>query len=120
VCCCIKETKTVKLDAALASTATLDRETYTVGLFFRDLGGSFHYAFMFHLVVSVIWGVERSLGSPENHAQMGLVWFGGWLVWMGIAVLLRPGGILVGDHFICLTAWDNTEVAQKVLTAWQA
>ena len=59
----------------------------------RDLAGSFVLAFLVHLVPSIIWGAEVSLGSPSNHQLMGVVWFLGWPVWFVLLQLLRPDGL---------------------------
>ena len=54
------------------------REPCSAGRAGKAIFYSFLLAFMFHLIVSVAFGVERSLGSPENHRLMGGVWFLGW------------------------------------------
>eukprot|EP00947_MAST-08B_sp_MAST-8B-sp1_P001455 g1455.t1 len=50
---------------------------------------AFLLAFLFHLIPSVIVGVEIVLGSPEMHQQLGVVWFGGWPVFIVILILTR-------------------------------
>jgi hypothetical protein len=59
----------------------------------RDLPIAFLAAFLFHLVPSIIWGAEVSLGSPANHQLVGVVWFAGWPVWFLVLQLLRPWGL---------------------------
>eukprot|EP00967_Tisochrysis_lutea_P051717 scaffold63935_cov39-Tisochrysis_lutea.AAC.1 len=59
----------------------------------RDVPISFLAAFLFHLIPSLIWGAEVSLGSPSNHQTMGVVWFAGWPIWFIIFQLLRPWGL---------------------------
>lgn len=59
----------------------------------RDAPISFLAAFLFHLIPSIIWGAEKSLGSPGNHQLMGIVWFAGWPVWFLLLQLLRPWGL---------------------------
>ena len=64
----------------------------------RDAGLAFVLSFLFHLVVSIVWGAARSLGSAENHQLMGAVWFGGWPAWFVAVQLLRPWGLVVHDR----------------------
>lgn len=59
----------------------------------RDGINSFVFAFLFHLVPSVIWGPENALGSSANHQKMGVVWFGSWPVIFILLQYLRPQGI---------------------------
>mmetsp|Transcript_10995 Transcript_10995/g.23492 ORF Transcript_10995/g.23492 Transcript_10995/m.23492 type:complete len:291 (-) Transcript_10995:198-1070(-) len=73
----------------------------------RDAPLSFLLAFLIHLVPSIIWGAEESLGSPENHALMGVVWFGLWPVWYILLQLLRPWGISLDLTCCACEAWGG-------------
>ena len=74
-------------------------------------------AFLFHLVPSIIWGAENSLGSSRNHQLMGVVWFGGWPCWWVFLQLLRPWGLLVRDSnvkvHIPLASWDEARAVAE-------
>jgi len=91
----------------------------------RDGGISFLFALLFHLVPSIIWGAENSLGSPWNHALMGVVWFGGWPLWFVFAQLLRPWGIAFSPGCTDCTGCESVFVpfasyahAQQVQVWW--
>ena len=73
----------------------------------RDLAGSFVLAFLVHLVPSIIWGAEVSLGSPSNHQLMGVVWFLGWPVWFVLLQLLRPDGLSLRRRVAAVKFDDN-------------
>ena len=91
VCCwCCCEPQQLSLD----STVAVAKQPLCNGWrLLRDTGASFVLAFLFHLIPSVLWGAARSLGSPRNHALMGVVWFAGWPVFFAILQLLRPWGL---------------------------
>ncbi len=58
-----------------------------------DAFASFILAFLVHLIPSHILGLAWVLGSPQNHALLGIPWFGGWPVCFILTVLLRPWGL---------------------------
>ena len=66
-------------------------------LIIRDVFLSFVTAFLFHLIPSIIWGAEESLGTPENHQSMGSVWLWGWPVFgcLFLGATLNVRGVLV-------------------------
>lgn len=79
----------------------------------RDAVLSFVVAFLFHLLPSIVWGAEESLGSSSNHQLMGAVWFLGWPIWFAVMqVLWRPWGIQIttaakGDWFVPFDSWQH-------------
>ena len=89
VCC----TSTTAL--SIQSSTVCKQPLCSMWRLLRDAAASFVLAFFFHLVPSIAWGAERSLGSPSNHALMGIVWFLGWPVWFVIVQALRPWGLRV-------------------------
>lgn len=84
-------------------------------LWVRDILASFVMAFLFHLIPSIIWGAERSLGTPTNHQTMGAVWFLGWPLFgcLLLGATFQKKGIIIEElhsedliprrHFVQLT-----------------
>ena len=98
-CFCCKSTTKSKFDPN--KITDISREPYSILAGIRDFFTSFVFAFLFHLVPSMIWGPVHVLGTPENHQAMGAVWFGGWVVWFILAVFMRPRGFTVeGEGFV--------------------
>lgn len=89
-CCCA--CLPVRLDARTVPRVR-KQPLWSVARLIRDLPISFVIAFLFHLVPSNAWGAEVSLGSPQHHQMMGIVWFGGWPVFFILLQLLRPWGL---------------------------
>ena len=93
-------------------------------LWVRDVLASFVTAFLFHLIPSIIWGAEESLGTPENHQSMGAVWFLGWPLFgsLFLCATLNVRGVLVEKagkvkpFFIPLTHF-NGDLADRVAHA---
>ncbi|CAB9528379.1 expressed unknown protein [Seminavis robusta] len=94
------------------------------GRLVRDAGLAFVLAFLFHLIPSIIWGAEESLGSSSNHQLMGAVWFGGWPIWFIIMQFLRPWGIQIQTKnnddnatiFVPFASWKH---ATEVVACWE-
>jgi len=90
MCCCSCASVRIELEAV----PKLSRQPICSWFrLIRDLPIAFLAAFLFHLIPSIIWGAEVSLGSPANHQLMGVVWFVGWPVWFLLFQLLRPWGL---------------------------
>ncbi len=75
---------------------------------------SFIFAFLVHLVPSIIWGAENSLGSSSNHAKMGIIWFGLWPIWWILFIYLRPYGLQVNpETFIPISSPKKILLKEK-------
>lgn len=92
----------------------------------RDAILSFVLAFLFHLLPSIVWGAENSLGSPSNHQLMGVVWFLGWPIWFAVMqVIWRPWGIQInttsdkGSSSSLFVPFDSWQHATDVVDWWQ-
>ena len=72
----------------------------SLSLWVRDIFASFLMAFLFHLIPSIIWGAENSLGTPSNHQMMGAVWFLGWPIFgcLLLGATFQKKGIIVEKH----------------------
>lgn len=105
-CCCCKSTGQL----SLAPVPLVQKESITCYTVLRDLFLSFVFAFLFHLIPSLIWTPEASLGSPDNHQKMGMVWFGGWiLLWFPLFIFVfRPWGVkCASGDFIQMPTYED-------------
>ena len=89
----------------------------------RDVLVSFLVAFLFHLIPSILWGAEASLGSPDNHRLMGAVWFGGWPIWFLVLSALRTPGLHLDARAGCCSAGFvpfHSYAHAEAVAAWHA
>ena len=89
----------------------------------RDVLVSFLVAFLFHLIPSILWGAEESLGSPDNHRLMGAVWFGGWPMWFLVLSALRTPGLHLDANPGCCSAGFvpmHSYAHAEAVAAWRA
>jgi len=102
----------------LRPAPTVAKAKITCCTILRDVLLSFVFAFLFHLIPSLIWGVETSLGSASNHQRMGAVWFGGWAIWCPLFIIgLRPWGLHHEGNFIQIPTKSDAERAAERWTS---
>ena len=85
----------------------------------RDAAVSFIVALLFHLIPSIIWGAEESLGSAHNHQLMGAVWFGGWPFWFLVMSALRPPGLHLSSGYCSTFVPFNSLAHAQAVAAWR-